>query len=152
MSKIYWRQQLRQAHITNFRQASNKMPYKYTKNCGRDGKASGTPNSVSTECWRADSIGSGRRNCITAIPKIQDAAADRLYSSYLIGFLKATPDSRFLRGVRYQQRFMLLVAVLEILSGSRSSRDLKAFAKRHRQESTQARTWISSVGRRTPPS
>ena len=47
------------------------------------------------------------------------------------------PDGRFRRGVRYPQWFMLLVAMLEILSGSRSSRDLGAFAELHRQEFTQ---------------
>jgi len=34
--------------------------------------------------------------------------------------------------VRYPQWFLLLVAVLGILSGCRSSSDLEAFAKRHR--------------------
>jgi hypothetical protein len=35
--------------------------------------------------------------------------------------------------VRYPQWLLLLVAVLGILSGCRSSRDLEAFAKRHRE-------------------
>lgn len=35
--------------------------------------------------------------------------------------------------MRYPQWFLLLVAVLGILSGRRSSRDLEAFAKRHRE-------------------
>ena len=35
--------------------------------------------------------------------------------------------------MRYPQWFLLLVAVLGILSGSRSSRDLEAFARRDRQ-------------------
>lgn len=34
--------------------------------------------------------------------------------------------------MRYPQWFLLLVAVLGILSGCRSSRDFEAFAKRHR--------------------
>ena len=72
------------------------------------------------------------------MPQIPDAAADQLDSSDLISFLKAIPDGRFRRGVRYPQWFLLLVAVLGILSGSRSSRDLEAFAKRHRQEFNQA--------------
>jgi hypothetical protein len=50
----------------------------------------------------------------------------------LISFLKAIPDGRYRRGVRYPQWYLLLVAVLGILSGCRSSRDLEAFAKRHR--------------------
>ncbi|MCP9943538.1 transposase family protein [Cyanobium sp. ATX 6E8] len=71
------------------------------------------------------------------MPQIPDAAADQLGSSDLISFLKAIPDGRYRRGVRYPQWFLLLVAVLGILSGSRSSRDLEAFAKRHRQELNQ---------------
>ena len=56
----------------------------------------------------------------------------------LISFLKAIPDGRFRRSVRYPQWFLLLVAVLGILSGCRSSRDLEAFAKRHRKDLKQA--------------
>ena len=63
---------------------------------------------------------------------------DSLFQESLISFLKAIPDGRFRRGVRYPQWFLLLVAVLGILSGSRSSRDLEAFAKRHRPEFNQA--------------
>ena len=71
------------------------------------------------------------------MPQIPDAAADQLDSSDLISFLKAIPDGRFRRGVRYPQWFLLLVAVLGILSGSKSSRDLEAFTKRHRQDFNQ---------------
>jgi hypothetical protein len=42
-----------------------------------------------------------------------------------ISFLKAIPDGRYSRGVRYPQWFLLLVAVLGILSGCRSSRDVR---------------------------
>jgi hypothetical protein len=60
--------------------------------------------------------------------------------AYLISFLKAIPVGEafsagvclFSREVRYPQWFLLLVTVLAILSGWRSSRDLEAFAKRHR--------------------
>ena len=62
----------------------------------------------------------------------QDAPVD------LISFLKAIPDGRYRRGVRYPQWFLLLVAVLGILSDCRSSRDLEAFAKRHREALNQA--------------
>ena len=62
----------------------------------------------------------------------QDAPAD------LISFLKAIPDSRYRRGVRYPQWYLLLVTVLGILSDCRSSRDLEAFAKRHREALNQA--------------
>jgi hypothetical protein len=56
----------------------------------------------------------------------------------LISFLKAIPDGRYRLGVRYPQWFLLLVAVLGILSGCMSSRDLEAFAKRHRGVLNQA--------------
>jgi hypothetical protein len=56
----------------------------------------------------------------------------------LISFLKAIPDGRYRRGVRYPQWYLLLVAVLGILSDCRSSRDLEAFAKRHREALNQA--------------
>ena len=36
----------------------------------------------------------------------------------LISFLKAIPDGRYRRGVRYAQWLLLLVAVLGILSGA----------------------------------
>ncbi|QPN69518.1 transposase family protein [Synechococcus sp. CBW1108] len=85
-----------------------------------------------------DSIGFGRREWATSMPQIPDAAADQLDSNDLISFFKAIPDGRFPRGVRYPQWFLLLVAMLGILSGSRSSRDLEAFAKRLRQEFNQA--------------
>ena len=56
----------------------------------------------------------------------------------LISFLKAIPDGRYRRGVRYPQWYLLLVTVLGILSDCRSSRDLEAFAKRHRETLNQA--------------
>lgn len=40
--------------------------------------------------------------------------------------------------MRYPQWFLLLVAVLGILSGCRSSRDLEAFARHHREALNQA--------------
>ncbi len=40
--------------------------------------------------------------------------------------------------MRYQQRFLLLVTVLGILSGCRDSRDLEAFARRHQEQLNQA--------------
>jgi hypothetical protein len=62
----------------------------------------------------------------------RSAAVDQTVPDDLISFLKAIPDCRRRRGVRYPQWFLLLVAVLGILSGCRSSRDLEAFARRHR--------------------
>ena len=78
------------------------------------------------------------------------AAVDQPAPDDLISFLKAIPDGRYRRGVRYPQWFLLLVAVLGILSGCRSSRDLEAFAKRHREQLNQAlglnfRRWPSDA-------
>lgn len=68
----------------------------------------------------------------------RSAAGDPAVSEDLISFLKAIPDGRYRRGVRYPQWFLLLVAVLGILSGCRSSRDLERFARRHREALNQA--------------
>ncbi|MCP9801926.1 transposase family protein [Synechococcus sp. RedBA-s] len=51
----------------------------------------------------------------------------------LIAFLQSLPEGRKRRGVRYPQWLLLLMAILGILSGCRSARDLERFAKRHRQ-------------------
>jgi hypothetical protein len=56
----------------------------------------------------------------------------------LISFLKAIPDGLCRRGARYPQWYLLLVAVLGSLSGCRRSRDLEAFARRHREVLSQA--------------
>lgn len=69
----------------------------------------------------------------TAVPAV-DFCAD----ADLISFIKAIPDGRYRRGVRYPQWYLLLVTALGILSGCRSSRDLEAFAKRHRETLNQA--------------
>ena len=69
----------------------------------------------------------------TVIPQIKTVFNDDNCGTDLISFLKAIPDGRSRHGVRYPQWFLLLVAVLGILSGNRSSRDLETFAKRHRE-------------------
>ncbi len=51
----------------------------------------------------------------------------------LIAFLQALLEGRQRRGVRYPQWLLLLIAILGILSGCRSARDLERFAKRHHQ-------------------
>ncbi len=51
----------------------------------------------------------------------------------LIAFLQALPEGRKPPGVRYPQWLLLLIAILGILSGCRSARDLECFAKRHHQ-------------------
>jgi hypothetical protein len=84
------------------------------------------------------------------MPEIQDTANDENAPSDLISFHKAIPDGRFQRDVRYPQWFLLLVAVLGILSGCRSSRDLERFARRHLEAFNQAlgleyRRWPSDA-------
>ena len=49
----------------------------------------------------------------------------------LISYLKAIPDARMRRGVRIPAWYLLLIAVLGILSRFRSLRDLERFAIRH---------------------
>lgn len=51
----------------------------------------------------------------------------------LISFLKALPDCRKRRGVRFPQWWMLLVAILAILSNEGSLVGIERFARRHRQ-------------------
>jgi type VI protein secretion system component VasF len=46
--------------------------------------------------------------------EIRSAAVDQPVADDLISFLKAIPDGRYRRGVRYPQWFLLLVAVLGI--------------------------------------
>jgi hypothetical protein len=72
------------------------------------------------------------------MPESQVTGTEDSAPSDLISFLKAIPDGRYRRGVRYPQWFLLLVAVLGILSGCRSSRDLERFARRHREALNQA--------------
>lgn len=59
--------------------------------------------------------------------------AHSVTSADLIAFLQALPEGRKRRGVRYPQWLLLLMAILGILSGCRSARDLERFAKRHHQ-------------------
>lgn len=59
--------------------------------------------------------------------------ADSAASADLIAFLQALPEGRKRRGVRYPQWLLLLMAILGILSGCRSARDLERFARRHHQ-------------------
>jgi hypothetical protein len=61
------------------------------------------------------------------VPESASAATDL----DLISFLRAIPDARMRRGVRIPAWYLLLVAVLGILSGSQSLRDLERFARRH---------------------
>ena len=56
----------------------------------------------------------------------------------LISYLKAIPDARLRRGVRIPAWYLLLVAVLGILSHCQSLRDLERFAIRHHSVLTAA--------------
>jgi len=56
----------------------------------------------------------------------------------LISYLKSIPDARMRRGVRIPPWYLLLVAVLGILSGCQSLRDLERFAIRHHSAMTEA--------------
>ncbi|MCP9841997.1 transposase family protein [Synechococcus sp. J7-Johnson] len=67
------------------------------------------------------------------MPETASAATDL----DLISFLKTIPDARMLRGVRIPAWYLLLVAVLGILSGCESLRDLERFARRHHSVLTQ---------------
>jgi len=66
----------------------------------------------------------------------------------LISFLKAIPDARMRRGIRIPAWYLLLVAVLGILSRCQSLRDLERFAIRHHSVLTEA----LGIDLRRPPS
>ncbi|MGL6135515.1 MAG: transposase family protein, partial [Prochlorococcaceae cyanobacterium] len=66
----------------------------------------------------------------------------------LISYLRSIPDARMRRGVRFPAWYLLLVAVLGILSGCQSLRDLERFAIRHHSVLTEA----LGVELRRPPS
>jgi type VI protein secretion system component VasF len=59
-------------------------------------------------------MGFGRWEWLPSMPEPQVTATDDSAPSDLISFLKAIPDCRYRRGVRYPQWFLLLVAVLGI--------------------------------------
>jgi len=56
----------------------------------------------------------------------------------LISYLRSIPDARMRRGVRFPVWYLLLVAVLGILSGFQSLRDLERFSIRHHTVLTEA--------------
>ena len=66
----------------------------------------------------------------------------------LITYLRSIPDARMRRGVRFPTWYLLLLAVLGILSGCQSLRDLERFAIRHHTVLTEA----LSLELRRPPS
>lgn len=51
----------------------------------------------------------------------------------LISYIKALPDCRMRRGILFPQWWMLLLAILVILSNQRSLVGMERFAKRHRR-------------------
>jgi hypothetical protein len=58
-------------------------------------------------------------------------ATSPVAASDLISFLKALPDCRMRRGIRFPQWWMLLVAILSILIGQGLLVGMERFAKRH---------------------
>jgi len=68
------------------------------------------------------------------VPETISAATDL----DLISYLKSIPDPRMRRGVRIPSWYLLLVAVLGILSHCQSLRDLERFAERHHGVLTEA--------------
>jgi hypothetical protein len=64
---------------------------------------------------------------------LSEPATSPVAASDLISFLKALPDCRMRRGIRFPQWWMLLVAILSILSGQGSLVGMERFAKRHHQ-------------------
>ena len=66
----------------------------------------------------------------------------------LIAYLRSIPDARMRRGVRFPAWYLLLVAVLGILSGCQSVRDLERFAIRHHAVLTET----MEIELRRPPS
>ena len=71
-----------------------------------------------------------RGNRPAALPFL---SAEPAATGDLISFLKALPDCRMRRGIRFPQWWMLLVAILAILSNEGSLVGIERFARRHRQ-------------------
>ena len=69
----------------------------------------------------------------TSSPALASSLETPAAATDLISFLKALPDCRMRRGVWFPQWWMLLVAILAILSGEGSLLGMERFAKRHRQ-------------------
>lgn len=96
------------------------------------------PDRADSKCvtvalaWAA-CVGFSRWYRAVLVLEIASAATDL----DLISFLKTIPDARMLRGVRIPAWYLLLVAVLGILSGCESLRDLEQFARRHHSVLTQ---------------
>jgi hypothetical protein len=78
-----------------------------------------TPGISAVVCWN--------RSSLLATPLETTASA-----TDLISFLKALTDCR-IRGIRFAHWWMLLVAILAILSGQGSLLGMERFAKRHRK-------------------
>jgi hypothetical protein len=68
-------------------------------------------------------------SCSPLVSSLETPAA----ASDLISFLKALPDCRMRRGIRFPQWWMLLVAILAILGNQGSLLGMERFAKHHRK-------------------
>ena len=53
-------------------------------------------------------MGFGRQEWLPSMPETQVTASEDIAPSDLISFLKAIPDGRYRRGLRYPQWFLLL--------------------------------------------
>jgi len=97
---------------------------------------SAAKKSVCVGLGRSVSIRLGQQDFSLPMAETRSAAIDQAAPDDLISCFKVIPVGEAFsagvclcsRGVRYSQWFLLLA----ILSGCRSSRDLEAFAKRHR--------------------
>ena len=91
----------------------------------------GPIRSLTQWLWRAaSSNGLQVGSCSSSLTSsLQNPAA----ATDLISFLKALPDCRMRRGVRFPQWWMLLVAILAIPSGQSSLLSMERFAQRHRK-------------------
>lgn len=65
--------------------------------------------------------------------RLPSLPAEHAAAGVLISFLKALPDCRMRRGVRFPQWWMLLVEILAILSNEGSLVGIERFARRHRE-------------------
>ena len=70
----------------------------------------------------------------------------------LISYLGSIPDARMRRGVRFPAWYLLLVAVLGILSGCQSLRDLERFDFPTLVASRQACLWLPASRMKTASS
>jgi len=89
-------------------------------------------------------MGFGRWCCLLPVPESASAATEL----DLISYLQAVPDARMRRRIRIPAWYLLLVAVLGILSDCQSLRDMERFSRRHHAALTKS----LGIELRRPPS